>query len=167
MATASPFRFFQLRRLTRAVAISLTALLFGGPAFGQTVAELQPQVSIKVKKDGGKITVEVIPDKRIIEQTTTDAGGKVTEKTVCPLDDRNLAMGAVHYDAKGNVWYKETFHRDASDRVTQINYTGSDGRALGKRVFSFQGDKIVSKEDYDADGNLIVPAAATPRAKRH
>ena len=120
MATASPFRFFQLRRLTRAVAISLTALLFGGPAFGQTVAELQPQVSIKVKKDGRK------------NHGRSDSGqadhrgrpppmqaGKVTEKTVCPLDDRNLAMGAVHYDAKGNVWYKETFHRDASDRVTQ------------------------------------------------
>jgi hypothetical protein len=117
--------------------------------------------------DGGKITVEVIPDKRTVEQTVTDASGKVQEKTVCPLDDRNLAMGAVHYDAKGNVRYKEIFHRDASDRVTQINYTAADGKPLGHRVFNFQGDKVVSKDDYDAQGNLIPPQQATPKPRRH
>ena len=136
------------------------------PALGQGEAAGVIKATTKLWEDGSKSTTIVDPDQRTAEETVTNAKGTVLRKTTYLLDERNLALGAIHYDQKGSVHYKETYTRDASDHVVEAAYTGADGRALGKRIFVYRGDKLTAVEDYDAQGNRIAPAQAA-RPDKH
>ncbi len=129
-------------------------------SFGQGEPPGTIKATIKQRGDGSRSTTIVDPDQRTAEETITDMSGKVTRKTTFVLDERNLALGAIHYDAKGNIHYKESFRRDSADHVIEASFTSADGRSLGKRIFTYQGDKVASVEDYDAQGIKIMPAAA-------
>jgi hypothetical protein len=137
----------------------LAAALFIAPvAFGQGEALGTIKATTKLRRDGTRTTAILDPDKRTREETLTDAAGKILKKTIFMLDDRNFATAAIHYDAKGNVRYKETYTRDGSDRVSESHLFSKDDRPLGKRVFHYDDRGNAQKiDDYDASGNLIVP----------
>jgi len=138
------------------------------PAFGQGDAAGVIKATTKLWEDGSKSTTIVDPDQRTAEETVTNAKGKVLRKVTYLLDERNLALGAIHYDQKGSVHYKETYTRDAADHIVEAAYSGADGRALGKRIFVYRGDKLSGVEDYDAQGNRIAPAQTSPaRPDKH
>ncbi len=147
--------------------LRLLALLCAFPmcAFGQGEAEGVIKATTKLRPDGSQAITIVDPDQRTAEETLKNAAGKVMKKTVFLLDERNFALGAVHYDAKGGVFYKESFRRDSADHVVESSFTSADGKSLGRRVFNYRGDKVSGVEDYDANGNRIA-AASTPSPAR-
>lgn len=162
--------FASITAVRNAFLLSLALLL--APlfhAFSQGEAAGVIKATTKLWEDGSKSTTIVDPDQRTAEETVTSAAGKVIRKITYLLDERNFALGAIHYDAKGTVHYKETYTRDAADHVIESAYTGADGHALGRRVFVYRGDKLAGVEDYDAQGNRIVPAqpAGAARPDKH
>ena len=94
-------------------------------------------------------------------ETLTNKKKEVVQKTTFLLDENNLALGAIHYDAKGNVRYKETFARDLAGHVIEAKFSGPEGQPLGRRVFNFNGDKFVGGVDYDAYDRVITPKVST------
>jgi len=154
-------------RAVRKVFLPITALLLAPllHAFGQGEAAGVIKATTKLWEDGSKSTTIVDPDQRTAEETVTNAAGKTLRKITYLLDERNFALGAIHYDAKGGIRYKETYTRDAADHVIESAYAGPDGRALGRRVFVYRGDKLTGVEDYDAQGNKITPAQPASQAR--
>ncbi len=128
------------------------------------------KATTKLRADGSTCTTIVDPEKRTAEETITDTKGKVQRKTTFLLGDRDLAIGAIFADAKGNVIYKASYQRDAYGHVIESSFTGPEGQYLGKRLFFFgTGDTVTRIEDYDAKGQLIArPQAAgnSPTKKR-
>jgi hypothetical protein len=142
-------------------------LLLAVPAFGQGLGAIR--ATTKVLMDGSTATTVVDPEARTAEETVRDAGGKLLRKTTFLLDENNSSIAAVHYDGKGNIRYKESYQRDGANRVIESSLSAADGRALGRRVFVYAGDKLARIEDFDAAGNMIVPKAtraARPDKKR-
>ena len=130
-------------------------------------AQGEPEGTIKatteLRPDGSRTTTIVDPDKRTAEETITDSGGHVLKKTVFLLDERNFAHGAIHYDAKGNIRYKENYKRDGADRISESILFSKDDVPLGRRVFQYDTRGRAEIQDYDASGNLIVrPQTAKP-----
>lgn len=149
---------------------SAFVFLLAGSCFAQTFDNVAPtsaggviKATTKLRPDGSSSTTIVDPDQRTAEETVRDASGKVQKKTTFLLDERNVAIGAVYYDAKGNIRYKESYQRDGADHVTETDFASPDGRSLGRRVFHYQGDKVVSFEDFDAAGNRI--ASTQPQSQ--
>jgi hypothetical protein len=139
-------------------------------AFAQTEARPQTgppgavKATTRILPDGSKAVNIVDPDKREATETVSDAGGKVLKKTWFSLDERDFTTGAVHYDAKGNIRFKESYKRDGADRITATYFYSKDDKYLGYRVFNYDGKgNILNFEDYDAKGNLI--PAKNPQAK--
>ncbi len=119
------------------------------------------KVTTKLLEGGVKSTTILDPDKRTAEETLTDAAGKTLKKITYILGERDLAVGAIFADGKGNVIYKASYQRDALGHVVESSFTAPDDRYLGKRIFVFgAGDKVTQIQDYDANGQLIAPAAA-------
>ncbi len=116
------------------------------------------KATTKLRPDGTQAITIVDPDQRTAEETIKDSGGHVIRKTTYLLDERNFAIGAVHYDGKGNIRYRESYQRDSSDNVTESAFSTGDGKPLGKRVFVYRAGKAVSFEDYDAQGNRLASA---------
>ena len=146
------------------LAISLFAALLAG-AQDDTI-----RVTIKTRGDGSKSTTITDPEKRTATETVTDAGGKVRQKTTYLLGERDLAVGAIFYDAKDKVVYKATYTRDPSGNVTEAAFTAPDDRYLGKRVFIYGADGHATQViDYDANGQVIpqAQAASKPSRKHH
>ncbi len=141
-----------------AISVSLGLLLATAPAlFAQGDAPGTIKATTKIRPDGTNATTVVNPDTQTAEETITDSKNKVLKKTTFLLDERNFAIGAVHYDGKGVVRYKESFSRDPMNHVIESRFSSGDGQALGRRVFVYNGDKVTRFDDYDALGNLIVP----------
>ncbi|HEX5176360.1 MAG TPA: hypothetical protein VFV83_04980 [Chthoniobacteraceae bacterium] len=152
------------------VSLLLAACLFLAAA-SSLRAQGEPQGTIKattkLRPDGSRATTIVDPDKRTAEETVADSGGHILKKTVFLLDERNFAHAAIHYDAKGNIRYKENYRRDGSDRISESILFSKDDAPLGRRVFQYDTRGRAEIQDYDASGNLIVrPKAAKPANKR-
>lgn len=145
----------------------LLCLLFSFAAASLARAQSGAPATIKATTkylDGGyKSNTVVDAEARTAIETVLDSKNRVTQKTTFLLDENNLALGAIHYDAKGKVWYKETFARDLAGHVIEAKFSGPDGQPLGRRVFNFNGDKFVGGLDYDANGQVITPKVVTTR----
>lgn len=147
----------------------LVLLAAAAPAFAQSEARQQTgppgavKATTRILPDGSKAINVVDPDKREATETVTDAAGKVLKKTWFSLDDRDFTTGAVHYDAKGNIRYKEAFKRDGADRITATYLYSKDDRLLGHRVFTYDSKgNPTAIEDYDAKGVLMTSATPVP-----
>jgi len=144
------------------LTVILSALLMAALPAGAQESYGTIKATTKLRPDGTTSTTIVDPDKRTAEETITDGRGKPIRKTTYILGERDLAVGAIFADAKGNVIYKASYQRDAYGHVVESAFTAPDGRYLGKRVFVFgAGDKVTSVQDYDANGQIIArPQAA-------
>ena len=124
------------------------------------------RVTTKLRPDGSTSTTVTDPDKRTAEETISDAGGKPLRKITHLLGERDLTIGAIFADGKGNVTYKVSYQRDALGRVVESSFTSPDGRYLGKRVFFYGARDAVSRvEDYDANGQLMAAPQTAGGAK--
>ncbi len=142
--------------------VLLSALLFAAVTASAQESYGTIKATTKLRADGSTSTTILDPEKRTAEETITDARGKLLKKITYVLGERDLAIGAIFSDAKGNVIYKASYQRDGVGRVVESAFTGPDGRYLGKRTFAFgAGDTVTRMEDYDANGVLIMrPQAA-------
>lgn len=111
-----------------------------------------------VHGDGTRSTLVVDPEKQSAEETFFDAAGKVSRKIVYPLDGQNQPIGAINYDARGNIIAKSSYQRDAAGRISEETITSASGQFLRRRVYSYATQNKVSRiDEYDANGVLIVP----------
>ncbi len=92
------------------------------------------KATTKLLLDGSKSTTIMDPDKHTAEETILDARNKVLRKTVYPLNDRNFARGAIHYNAKGVVIYKEVYVYDFNGRITESKLLTKDYQPKGHPV---------------------------------
>jgi len=118
------------------------------------------RATTKLRPDGSKSTTILDPDKHTAEETITDASNKVMRKTTYLLGEKDIATGAIFYNAKGDMVYKATYTRDGAGHVTEAAFNAPDGRYLGKRVFVYTGtnDTTAQVIDYDANGQQIAQA---------
>lgn len=145
---------------------SATTAFAQSQARPQTGAPGAVKATTRVLPDGSQAVNIVDPDKREATETVTDASGKVLKKTWFSLDERDFTTGAVHYDAKGNIRFKETFKRDGADRITSTYFYSKDDKYLGYRKFNYDGKgNVTSMEDYDAKGALIPTASPATSSK--
>ena len=151
-------------RTFSALILACLFVAIAWPAHGQGEALGAIKATTKVWMDGSRSVTVVDPEQRTATETREDSQGHPLKKTVYLLDERNLAMGAIHYDLKGNIRYKESYRRDAADHIIETTFTSTDGRPLGKRIFYYSGDKVSSVEDYDASGNRLAVAQAATAA---
>jgi hypothetical protein len=147
--------------LSLALALALAPLARGQ---GESYAAIK--ATTKYLDGGMKSSTVVDPESRTAVETLMDKQDRVLKKTTFLLDENNLALGAIHYDAKGNVRYKETFARDPAGHVVEAKFTGPEGQPLGRRVFNFNGDKFVGGVDYDANNQVITPKTTTTTTTR-
>jgi len=140
-------------------ALFFASLLLVGPLAQAQETYGTIRSTTKLRPDGSKSTTVLDPDKRTAEETIYDARDKPMKKITYLLGEKDLAIGAIFADGKGNVSYKASYQRDGYGRVVESSFTSPDGRHLGKRVFSYgAGDKVTLMQDYDAHGQLITPA---------
>lgn len=148
-----------------ALLVSLSLLAASAATFAQGEAPGTIKATTKIRPDGTTATTVVNPETQTAEETITDSKNKVLRKTTFLLDERNFAIGAVHYDGKGNVRYKESFSRDMANNVVEARFSTGDGKPLGRRIFVYNGDKVMRVEDYDAQGNLMTPPKPAPTSR--
>jgi hypothetical protein len=147
-----------MKRALLCLLFSLALATFAR-AQGESYATIK--ATTKYLEGGMKSSTVVDPESRTAVETLMDSKDRVLKKTTFLLDERNLALGAIHYDAKGNIRYKETFARDPAGHVVEAKFTGPEGQPLGRRVFNFNGDKLIGGVDYDANGQVITPKTTT------
>lgn len=117
-----------------------------------------------VHSDGTRSTMVVNPEAQSAEETFYDMAGKVRQKIVYPLDPQNNPIGAITYNAKGQVVAKSSYQRDSSGRIGEETITSAAGEFLRRRVYSYGTQNKISRVDeYDANGVLIAPP---PKAAR-
>jgi hypothetical protein len=153
----------------KSLGLILASFLLAPPfVFAQDETYGTIKATTKLRADGSRSTTITDPDKRTAEETITNAAGKVLQKTTYLLGDRDLAVEAIFYDAKGKVVYKANYQRDGVGHVTEAAFTSPDDRYLGKRVFVYgAGDNATQVIDYDANGQIIPPAQPASKAKKH
>lgn len=125
------------------------------------------KVTTRLHEDGTKSTTITDPEKHTAEETFVNAANKVIRKITYLLGDNDVSIGAIFYDAKGNVTYKASYVRDGANRITETSFSSADGKYLGKRVFVYTGGNGTAATqvvDYDANGQQI--AAAQPVAPK-
>ncbi len=150
-------------------ALSLFALpLLLAPALVAQEQYGTIKATVRIRGDGTKSTTIVDPDKHTAEETITDNANKPLKKTTYLLDENSVAMGAIFWDGKGNMLYRANYKRDDAGRVTEADFLSADNVPLGKRVFTYEGNAPTATQvaDYDANGQLLTPAAATAGAKK-
>ncbi len=140
----------------RPLLLSTFALLLAAPVL---LGQGDIKATTKVFADGTRSNTVVDPDQRTAIETIVDTADRVLRKITFLLDEHNIAIGAVHYDPKGNIRYKESFQRDGFNRVLETTFSSGEGKLLGKRLYVYNGDKVARMDDYDAGGALIAPAA--------
>lgn len=151
------------------LALGLTTAV----ALGQAPTVREPpgpagalRATTRIFPDGSRATNVVNYEKREAVETVTDAGGKMMRKTWFSLDARDFTTGAIHYDAKGNIRYKESFKRDAADRISETYIYDKEDRLLGHSTFIYDGNgKVIQSDDFDAKGNLIPKKTAPDNSK--
>lgn len=97
-----------------------------------------------------------------VTETIADQKGRIIKKTRFFFDDNNWTKGAIHFDPKDDVKYKEVFKRDATGRLLETRLFDKDDKSLGKRVCHYDTNGKLSRiDDYNAAGQLL---SAPPRA---
>ena len=139
----------------------LFSLAAASLARGQSESYAPIKATTKYLDGGFRSSTVVDAEARTAIETLINKKNEVVQKTTFLLDEKNLALGAIHYDAKGNVRYKETFARDLAGHVVEARFSGPDGQSLGRRVFNYNGDKPAGGVDYDANGQVITPRVTT------
>ena len=146
------------------------ALLFACSLFASPFASAQETYGIiksttKLRGDGTQSTTLTDTDKRTAEETITTSGGKVLQKIIYQLGERDLAVGATFFDAKGKAVYKVAYERDAVGHVTATAFSSPDDRYLGKRVFVYgAGDTATQVIDYDSHDQVIPQSQTAAKA---
>jgi hypothetical protein len=139
----------------------LTVVLAAWPARAQSNGVLRATTTLH--PDGTRTVSIVDPDKHSSEETDQDANGKILRKTTYLLDDRSQAFGSITYDAKGVILYRTSYRRDNMGRIDEESITTAAGQPLRRRVYTYgAGNKVTNIEEFDANGNPVVP----PRAAR-
>jgi len=136
--------------------------------FAASVASAQEnygtiKVTTRLHEDGTKSTTIVDPEKHTAEETFVNAANKVVKKITYLLGENDVSIGAIFYNAKGDVTYKASYVRDGANRITETTFTSADGKYLGKRVFVYTGGTGTAATqviDYDAAGQQIATAQA-------
>lgn len=140
------------------------AVLLSSVALGQDSVTVR--ASTRILADGSRATTITDPDQQTATETITDAGGKVMRKTLFTLDATGATTGAIHYDNKGNIRYKESYKRDVTGKIASSYLYSKDDRLLGYRSFVYDSKgNTVQIDDYDAAGKLI-PKKGTSGRKR-
>jgi len=112
--------------------------------------------------DGTKTVTITDPDKHTTEATTYDGGDKIMRKVVCSLDENNLPVTGVVYNAKDVPAYKTTYKYDASNRLSEEDdYTMSD-QLMYRFVYDYTGTTGSHIRAYDAQGNELRQSDAVP-----
>lgn len=140
--------------------------------FAASVASAQEnygtiKVTTRLHEDGTKSTTIVDPEKHTAEETFVNAANKVVKKITYLLGENDISIGAIFYNAKGDVTYKASYVRDGANRITETTFSSADGKYLGKRVFVYAGGNGTAATqviDYDANGQQI--AAAQPAGSK-
>ena len=142
--------------------ILLLVLLVVTSAVAQT-GQVAVRATTRVLGDGSKATTITDSEQRTATETVTDAAGKTMRKTLYTLDDAGNSTGAVHYDGKGNVRYKESYKRDGAGRISASYLYSRDDRLLGHRKYIYDAKGNVSQiDDFDAAGQPIAKASPAP-----
>jgi hypothetical protein len=146
--------------VVKPAACLILFLLLGMSVFGQNDPYGAIKETMRVFPDKSSLTLVTDPEKHSCEETLRDAAGKTMRRTVYPLNDQNIRRGALHYDAKGVLVYKEVYVYDYTGRITESKLFTKDNQPKGKLVYVYEGDSTKARiEDYDEFGNLITPAA--------
>lgn len=121
------------------------------------------RATTRVLADGSHATTITDREAQTATETVTTASGKMIRKTLYTLDPDGATVGAIHYDNKGNVRYKEAFKRDGTGQISASYLYSPADKLLGHRTFLY-GSKgeVIQIDDYDASGRLI--PKATPAA---
>lgn len=145
----------------------MKALVFLLATLAIAAAQDAPVVraTTRVLADGSKATVITDREAQTATETVTDAGGRMMRKTLFTLDADGQSTGAIHYDAKSNVRYKEAYKRDHTGQIAASYLYSKDDKLLGHRVFLYGAKgEVIQIDDFDASGKLI--PKATPAAKK-
>lgn len=151
---------------------TLAVCLFAAPlAHAQFTKGDAIKATTTVNEDGTRKTLVVNPEEQSAEETYFDGAGKVTQRIVYPLDAHNQPMGAITYNAKGQIVAKSSYKRDESGRIGEETITNAAGQFLRRRIYSYATTNKISRiDEYDANGNLIAPPkpprAAVPDKKK-
>jgi hypothetical protein len=142
-------------------AVLLVALAVG--AHAQSSSDGAIKATVTMLPDGRQKNSLINPETHMAEEKIQDKNGKVYSRTVYELDERNLPSVATFYDGRDKVLYKAAYTRDGVDRISEEVYTSAAGKPLGRRVYTYGGkNKVARVDDYDANGNLMVPQKQTP-----
>jgi hypothetical protein len=146
--------------------LALASLAVSTSAFAQGSDSIK--ATTKLRGDGSKVNTVIDPEQHTSVETVLDAKDRVIRKTTYLLDEKNLAMGAIHYDANGKMRYQEAYQRDSAGQLVEMRFTSPEGKYLGRRVYTLVG-KTLQADDYDAQGALIPtkkPATTSTSAAR-
>jgi hypothetical protein len=144
--------------VVKPAACLILFLALGMSAFGQDETYAAIKETVRRFPDKSTSTLVTDPEKHSCEETMRDSAGKIMYRTVYPLNDQNMRRGALHYDAKGVLVYKELYVYDYAGRIIESKLFTKDNRPKGKLVFVFDSNNNNARiEDYDEYGNLITP----------
>ena len=118
------------------VCALLFCLLLPLPAPAQLTKGDAIKATTTVHSDGTRSTLMVNPEAQSAEETFFDAAGKIMRKIVYPLDAQNQPIGAINYNARGQVIARSSYQRDASGRISEETITAAGGQFLRRRVSS-------------------------------
>ncbi len=137
---------------TLAIVVALAAAASGQG--GSTI-----KVRTVLHEDGTKTATTTDPIQRTSTAVTYDASDKVRQRVVYQLDENDLPVSGIIYDAKGQAAFKSTYKHDLSNRLSeQIDYTPND-KLLRRLVFEYgASNRISNVRTYDASGVELTPA---------
>lgn len=158
----------------KALTLALCCLATAAPlAHAQLTKGDAIKATTTVHGDGSRSTLVVNPEAQSAEETFFDGAGKVTQRITYPLDAQNLPLGAITYNAKGQVVAKSSYKRDDNGRISEETITNATGQFLRRRLYSYSTQNKISRiDEYDANGVLIMPkkpassGAGVPDKKR-
>lgn len=131
-------------------------------AHAQSSADGAIKATVTMLPDGRQKNSLINPETHMAEEKIQDKSGKVFSRTVYELDERNLPHIATFFNGQDKVLYKAVYTRDGVDRIAEEVYTSAAGKPLGRRVYTYGGkNKVTRVDDYDANGNLMVPQKQT------
>lgn len=89
---------------------------------------------------------------RVLESTTYDSGGEISWKTVNKYSD-NLLTEVYEYDAKGNLWRKQTNYVYKDGKLQSFKTYDSDGDLKETDYFKYDENGFLAEEkENDSDG---------------